>query len=167
MVGAILIGFLHSSVSTGYLISHNKIKNVQLCKQLWHFKIMVKVFFPARTKSSEISNFGNIFCHIRIPPPFGAIWIPLFFFQTKTGISVSSMVTIFSILSSIFKTWTMLNAVQANLLVSQKVVKGALDGAILIRGHLNLEQMFRLCLNFYLDILFSSSEISSHACFKL
>ena len=48
----------------------------------------------------------------------------------------------------------MLNAVQANLLVSQKVIKGALDGAILIRRHSNLDKMFRLCLDFYSDISF-------------
>ena len=73
----------------------------------------------------------------------------------------------FSIMSSILKTWTMLNAVQGNLLVSQKLIKGAKDGAILVRGHSNLEKMFRLCLNFYSDISFTSSEISSHARFKL
>ena len=61
----------------------------------------------------------------------------------------------------------MLNAVQANLLVSQKVMKGAYDGAILIKGHSNLEKMFRLCLNFYSDISFTSSDISLHARFKL
>ena len=72
----------------------------------------------------------------------------------KIGISVSSMITMFSIMSSIFKTWIMLNAVQANLLVSGKVIKRESDGAILIRGHSNLDKMFRLCLNFYLDISF-------------
>ena len=45
-------------------------------------------------------------------------------FQTKTCVSVSSMITMFSIMSSIFKAWTMLNAVKANLLVSKKVMKG-------------------------------------------
>ena len=60
----------------------------------------------------------------------------------------------------------MLNAVQANLLVSQKVIKVALNGAILIRGHSNLEKMFRLCLNFYSDISLASSEISSHTWFS-
>ena len=34
------------------------------------------------------------------------------------------MITVFSIMSSTFKTWTMLNAVQANLLVRPKVMKG-------------------------------------------
>ena len=58
-------------------------------------------------------------------------------------------------MSSIFKTWTMLYAVQANLLVNQNVMKGAYDGAILIRGHSNLEEMFRLCFNFYSDISFT------------
>ena len=66
----------------------------------------------------------------------------------------------FSIMPSIFKTSTTLNAVQANLLVDQKVIKGAQDEAILIRGHSNLDEMFRLCLNFYSDIFFTSSEIS-------
>ena len=56
-------------------------------------------------------------------PTLGLFGYP-YFFQTKTGISVGSMITMFSIMSSIFKTWTMLNAVQANLLVSQKVIKG-------------------------------------------
>ena len=77
------------------------------------------------------------------------------------------MITMFSIMSTIFKTLTMLNAVQGNLLLSQKVIKGVQDGAILIRGHSNLEEMFRLCLNFYSDISFTPSEIISHACFKL
>ena len=61
----------------------------------------------------------------------------------------------------------MLNAVREKLLVSQKAIKGALDGAILIGGHSNLEDMFRLCLNFHSDISFTSSELSSRACFKL
>ena len=64
----------------------------------------------------------------------------------------------------ILKTWAMLNAVQANLLVSQKVIKGAKDGAILIRGYLNRKEMFCMCLNFNSDISSTSSEISSHAC---
>ena len=45
-------------------------------------------------------------------------------------------------------------------------MKGAQDGAILISGHSNLEEVFRLCLNFYSDISFTSSEIRLHACFK-
>ena len=36
-----------------------------------------------------------------------------------------------------------------------------------MRGHSNLEDMFRVCLNFYLDISFTSSKLSSHACFRL
>ena len=54
-----------------------------------------------------------------------------------------------------------------NLSVSHKVLKGAWDGAILIRGYSNLEDMFRLCLNFYSDISFTSSKLRPHACFKL
>ena len=42
-----------------------------------------------------------------------------------------------------------------------------LDGAILLRGHSNLEKMFCLYLNFYSDISFTSSEINSYARSKL
>ena len=56
----------------------------------------------------------------------------------------------------------MLNAVQANLLVSQKVIKGTLGGAILIRGHSNLEKTFRLCLKCLCIEIFGNFFIGSY-----
>ena len=44
----------------------------------------------------------------------------------------------------------MINAMEGNLLLSQKIIKEK-----------------QMCLNFYSDISFTSSEISSHARFKL
>ena len=70
---------------------------------------ILAIFLPYR-------NSPTLWCYLALDTPT--------FFQTKTGISVSSMITTFSMMSSIFKIWTMLNAVQGNLLVSQKVMKG-------------------------------------------
>ena len=109
-----------------------------------------KKFCPARTQSSEISNFGNIFAISEWF--FGAIWIPLFF-QKKTGISVSSMITMFSIISSIFKTCTMLNAVQANLLVSQKVIKGAHSAERAFKSGGNVSFVFKFLFRYFFYFL--------------
>ena len=111
MVGDILIRVLHIFVSTGYPISHKIIQICPFMQTALALQNYANSFFLARTQSPEISHIG-------------AIWIP-YFFQTKTGISVTFMITMFSIMSGIFKTWTMINDVQANLLVDQKVIKGA------------------------------------------
>ena len=64
---------------------------------------------------------------------------------------------------------TVLNTLHGTAHTLYRVTKGAWDGAILIREYSNLDEMFRLCLNFSSDeyTSFTSSEISSHACFKL
>ena len=61
----------------------------------------------------------------------------------------------FSIMSSIVKTWTMLNAVQANLLVSQKVIyKRGLRWDYFDKRAFKSGGMLRLCLNFVLAYFF-------------
>ena len=58
---AILIGFLHIFVSTGYPISHKIILKCPSMQTALSLQNHAKSFFPARTQSPEISNFGNIF----------------------------------------------------------------------------------------------------------
>ena len=125
MVGAILIGVLHIFVSTGYPISHKKFKNVHLCKQLWHFKIMLKVFSQLVPSLQKLAILATFLPYQNRFTLWGYLDIPIFFSNEKYHL-VPSMIKMFSIMSSIFKTWTMLNAVQVNLLVSQKVLKKGL-----------------------------------------
>ena len=58
---AILIGFLHIFVSTGYLASHKIVLKCPFMQTSLALQNHAKSYFPARTQSSEISNFDNIF----------------------------------------------------------------------------------------------------------
>ena len=61
VVGTILIGFLHIFVSAGYPVSHKIILKCPFMQTALAFQTHAESFFPARTQSPEISNFGNIF----------------------------------------------------------------------------------------------------------
>ena len=61
MVGAILIGVLHIFVFTGDPISHKIIQICPFMQTALAIQNHANSFFPVRTQSPEISNFGNIF----------------------------------------------------------------------------------------------------------
>ena len=61
VVGAILIGFLHIFVSTGYPISHKIIRKCPFMQTALELQNHAKNFVSARSQSPEISNFGNVF----------------------------------------------------------------------------------------------------------
>ena len=79
VVGAILIVFLHSFVSTGYPISHKIVQQCPFMQTAQTLQNHGKRFFPASTQSSEISSFGNIFAISRIAPPLGQFGYAYFF----------------------------------------------------------------------------------------
>ena len=53
--------FLHIFVSTGHPISHEIIQKCPFMQTALALQNHAKSFFPARTQSAEISNFGNSF----------------------------------------------------------------------------------------------------------
>ena len=80
VVGAILIGFLHIFVSTGYpTISRKILQKCQFMQTALALQNHAKSFFPARTQSPKISNFGKIFDISENPHPLGLFGYPYFF----------------------------------------------------------------------------------------
>ena len=71
--------------------------------------------FQARTQSREISNFGNILPYQNSPTSWDHLDTPIFSNENRY---INSMITMFLIMTSIFKTSTMLIAMKVNLLVS-------------------------------------------------
>ena len=80
VVGAILIGFLHIFISTGYPISHRIIRKYPfICKQLWHFKITLKLFSQLVPSLQKLAVLALTFLTYQNSPTFGALWILLYF----------------------------------------------------------------------------------------
>ena len=122
VVGVILIGFLHTFVSTGYPISHKIIRKCPFMQTALALQNYAKTFPQLVPSLQKLAILATFLPYQNSPTLWGYLDTPIF--QTKTGISVSSTITIFS-MSSIFKTLTMLNICKANLSVSQNVIKGA------------------------------------------
>ena len=123
VVEAILIGFSHIFISTGYPISHKIIQKCQFMQTALALQNHAKNFCQLVSSLQKVAILATFLPYQNSPTLWGYLDTPIF--QTKTRVSVSSMITMFSIMSSILKIWTMLNDVQANLLVSQKVIKEA------------------------------------------